>query len=229
MCGRYSLEATPQEIVEAFALAEAIAVPPRYNIAPTQDIPVVRVDPETGQRRLDMVFWGLTPSWWDGPRPLINARSETVEKKFGRAFGARRCLVPATGFYEWQKLGDAKQPFHIQRDDRRVFAFAGIWDRGEGPDGAPIEQCAILTTAPNRTTKPLHDRMPVILDPASYASWLDPEVTSPGRDLLAPAPDDLLTAYPVSRRVNRTENDDQTCVEPLAVRDLPQSTGTLFD
>ena len=219
MCGRYSLEATSEQIVEAFALADAIAIKPRYNIAPTQDIPIVRVSTERGDRRLVMTRWGLSPSWWNGQRPLINARSETVQKKFPRAFNGRRCLVPATGFYEWQKLGQAKQPFHIQRADRGLFAFAGLWDRCPGPDGEMFEACAILTTTPNKTVEPVHDRMPVILAPAAYAAWLDPGMPDPS--LLAPAPDDLLDAYPVGRRVNRTANDDAACVEPMMRQSQP--------
>ncbi len=221
MCGRYSLDATPEELVEAFALAEAIAFEPRYNIAPTQEIPVVRAHPVTGQRRITWLRWGLTPRWWTEPRPIINARGETLERKFQRAFHKRRCLVPATGFYEWQKLGGAKQPFHIQRHDRKLFAFAGIWERYRDDlekDSTIIDACAIVTTAPNKILEPLHDRMPVILDPSAYATWLDPlqGASDPLSRLVAPAPDELLTAYPVSSRVNRTANDDQACVEPLA-------------
>ena len=217
MCGRYSLEARPDEIAEAFALAEAIVVPARYNIAPTQSVPIVRIDAATGGRRLEMIRWGI-PSHPDNPRPLINARSESVDRKpsFRSAFRQRRCLVPATGFFEWQKLAGAKQPFHIRRHDRRLFAFAGIWEPGgDVQDGAAF---AILTTVPNETVSPIHDRMPVILDPAAYATWLDPAEQSSQRllELLVPAPDDTLTAYPISTRVNRTVHDDPACVEPLA-------------
>ncbi len=214
MCGRYSLEARPDEIAEAFALVEAVAVPARYNIAPTQSVPVVRTDAAANGRRLEMIRWGI-PSHPDNPRPLINARSESVDRKptFRSAFRQRRCLVPATGFFEWQKLAGAKQPFHIRRHDGGLFAFAGIWE--PGGDGAAF---AILTTAPNRTVAPIHDRMPVILDSAAYPTWLDPAEQSSQRllELLVPAPDDSLTAYPISTRVNRTENDDPACVEPLA-------------
>jgi putative SOS response-associated peptidase YedK len=217
MCGRYSLEARPDEIAEAFALSEAIAVPARFNIAPTQSVPIVRLDAATSGRRLEMMRWGI-PSHPGNPRPLINARSETVDRKpsFRSAFRQRRCLVPATGFFEWQKLAGAKQPFHIRRHDRRLFAFAGIWEPGrEIQDG---DAFAVLTTAPNQTVKSIHDRMPVILDPAAYLTWLDPAEQSSQRllELLVPAPDDSLTAYPISTRVNRTQNDDPACVEPLA-------------
>jgi putative SOS response-associated peptidase YedK len=220
MCGRYSLEARPSEIVEAFGLAEAIAIPPRYNVAPTQHVPIVRLDPETRDRRLQTVRWGLTPAWARNPRPLINARSETVAGKpsFRSAFKHRRCLVPATGFYEWQKLGPAKQPFCIRRRDGQVFAFAGIWDRCPDEKGDPAEAFVILTCAPNQTMEPIHNRMPVILEAAAYSLWLDPGVQSPEplAGLLAPAPDDRLTAYPVSSRVNSPAHDDAECMEPLA-------------
>lgn len=220
MCGRYSLEATASEIAEAFGLAEAIAVPARYNIAPTQQVPIVRLDPGGTERRLEVLRWGLTPAWARGPRPIINARSETIAEKpsFRRAFGERRCLVPATGFFEWQKLGAAKQPYCIRQHDGRLFAFAGIWDQCPDEQGDPAEAFAILTCGPNRTMEPIHNRMPVILDAAAYARWLDPQVRQQGAlaDLLVPAPDDRLTAYPVSSRVNSPAHDDAKCIEPLA-------------
>jgi putative SOS response-associated peptidase YedK len=220
MCGRYSLEARSSEIVEAFGLAEAISMSARYNIAPTQSVPVVRLDPEQGQRRLQMIRWGLKPAWARGPRPIINARSETVAQKpsFRTAFKRRRCLVPATGFYEWQKLGSARQPFCIRLRDGQVFAFAGIWDRHPDEEGRLVEAFAILTCGPNQTMESIHDRMPVILDPAAYSVWLDPQVQSPEPlvDLLVPAPNDRLTAYPVSSRVNSPAHDDVECTEPLA-------------
>lgn len=207
MCGRYSLEARADEIAEAFAAVEAFAFDARYNIAPTQTAPVVRVDPASGARRVDALRWGL-PSAADIQRPLINARSETVDSRpsFRDSFRSRRCLVPATGFFEWQKLDGVKQPFHIQRTDHGLFAFAGIWER---------DAFAILTTAANRTVAGIHDRMPVILGPDAYATWLE---GPPGqlKTLLAPAADDLLVATPVSSRVNSAANDDAACVKPLA-------------
>jgi putative SOS response-associated peptidase YedK len=220
MCGRYSLAATASEIVEAFGLAEAIAIPPRYNIAPTQHVPIVRLDPGGQERRLDVVRWGLTPAWARGPRPIINARSETIAEKpsFRSAFKQRRCLVPASGFYEWQKLGAAKQPYCVRPHDGGLLAFAGIWDRFRDEEGNQADAFAILTCAPNRTMEPIHNRMPVILGTAAYARWLDPQVQEldPLADLLVPAPDDRLTAYPVSNRVNSPGHDDAECIEPLA-------------
>jgi putative SOS response-associated peptidase YedK len=222
MCGRYSLTAGAGEIAEAFALAESIALSARYNIAPTQSVPVVRCGPAETDRRLDVIRWGLTPAWAKGPRPIINARSETVAEKpsFRPAFRRRRCLVPATGFYEWQKLGGATQPFHIRMPDGGVFAFAGIWDTCPDADGNPLEAFVILTCAPNDTMRPIHNRMPVILDPRDYRAWLDPRVESDEAlaALMVPAPDDRLTAYPVTSHVNSPAHDDASCVEPLADR-----------
>ncbi len=216
MCGRYSLDATPQELVEAFGLAEAIAFERRYNIAPTQDVPVVRVDPEAGERRAAILRWGIAQALFGGNRLLINARSETIGQKatFREAFVHRRCVVPARGFFEWQKLGDVKQPFHIQRRDGGLLGFAGLWAHG---GAVRPENFVILTTAPNRAMEGIHDRMPAILDRPGWEAWLDP-AQPPQRlhELLGPAPDDLLEAYPVSRRVNGSANDDPACIERLA-------------
>jgi len=229
MCGRYSLEARPDEIAEAFDVAEAFAFDARYNIAPTQSVPVVRVDQDSGSRCVVTIRWGLT-SDPGNPRPLINARSETVARKpsFRKSFRSRRCLVPATGFFEWQKLGSAKQPFHIQRADRGLFAFAGIWDEAVLGDGSAIEAFAILTTQPNRIMSPIHDRMPVILDSEAWATWLEADTTAKLSALLIPAPDEILTAIPVGNRVNSAAHDDPACVEPL-VRQAGGFSEQLFD
>ncbi len=217
MCGRYSLDATPQDLVEAFGLAEAIAFERRYNIAPTQDVPVVRVDPEAGDRRAAILRWGMAQANFGGSRLLINARSETIDQKttFREAFLLRRCVVPARGFYEWQKLGDVKQPFHIRRRDGALLAFAGMWAHGGAEER--LENFVILTTAPNRTMEGIHDRMPAILDRPGWEAWLDTgQLPQRLHELLGPAPDHLLEAYPVSRRVNGSANDDRACIERLA-------------
>ncbi len=217
MCGRYSLEARPEEIAEAFALAEAIAFAPRYNVAPTQIVPVIRPAPKTGKRVLDLIRWGLTP----GKRSLINARADTVASKptFRKAFQSRRCLVPATGFYEWQKLGDAKQPFYIRPFAGDIFAFAGIWDQAKDKDGKSVDAFAILTTQPNELMTPIHDRMPVIIEPAAYKTWLNPDESSDAlKELLHPAPEGRLTAFPISTHVNNPDNDDAACIKPLAAK-----------
>jgi putative SOS response-associated peptidase YedK len=229
MCGRYSLEARPDEIAEAFDLAEAFLFEARYNIAPTQRVPVVRVDEGSGSRRVATIRWGLT-SHPGNPRPLINARSETVARKpsFRKSFRSRRCLVPATGFFEWQKLGGAKQPFHIQRADRGLFAFAGIWDEALLGDGSHVEAFAVLTTEPNRIMRPIHDRMPVLLARESWATWLESDTPQQYSALLVPAPDEILTAIPVGNRVNSPANDDPACIEPL-LRQTGGFSEQLFD
>lgn len=220
MCGRYALTASPQVLAELFRVTSVPELRPRYNIAPTQEAPIVRVDPQTGTRQLDSLQWGLTPPWAEGARSIINARSETVANKpaFKTAFRHRRCLVPATGFYEWQKLGDAKQPFHFRLPDQEVFAFAGIWDHCGNEDGNLIEAFAILTTSANETVRPIHNRMPVILDPAAYSLWLDPELADaePLRDLLRPWSDEQIMAYPVTTKVGNSAFDDPACVQPLS-------------
>lgn len=201
-------------------------LPPRYNIAPTQDALVIRRHPETGQRSADMLRWGLLPGWAkdaSGGARMINARAETVADKpsFRAAFAKRRCLVPADGFYEWQTLPrGARQPWLIARADGDLFSFAGLWEGWRAPDGTIVRSFTIITTEANAGLRPIHERMPVILPPEVYTAWLDP--ATPADDALAmlrPAPDDLLTAYRVSTRVNNVRNDDPECaapVEPIA-------------
>jgi putative SOS response-associated peptidase YedK len=198
---------------------------PRYNIAPTQDVLTVRVDAESREREAVMLRWGLVPSWakelQSGP-PMINARAESVAEKptFRTALRRRRCLIPADGFYEWQKLpGGAKsgkkQPYYIHRGDGQPFAFAGLWETWKAKEPLVVESCTIITTSANRVLAPLHDRMPVILAEGDYALWLDPSVSEPGDivHLLAPCDDDELVAEPVSTHVNRVANDDPQCIE----------------
>jgi putative SOS response-associated peptidase YedK len=153
---------------------------------------------------------------------MIIARAETVSEKpaFREAFARSRCLVPADGYYEWQRqgrMGQRKQPFYIRMKDKRLFAFAGLWERWRGPDGKAVETCAILTTEPNQSLKEIHDRMPVIFDPKDYEQWLDPYIRQAAllQQLLRPYPDDALTAYPVSLHVNDPAHDDAACTEPL--------------
>lgn len=238
MCGRYTLHASAREIAERFDV-EAGDLPdgltPRYNIAPTQDVPAVGPS-SGGGRGLALFRWGLVPSWSEDPSelpPLINARSETVHRKpaFREAFVRRRCLLPADGFYEWRREGDVKQPYHLRMPGGDLFAFAGIWDRWEGPsegpdgdgdrDGPPaggrVDSCAILTTEAAPGIVDLHDRMPVILPREAYDRWLDRSITERERleGLLAPPDGTPLEYYPVSRRVNRPAHDDPSCIEPL--------------
>jgi putative SOS response-associated peptidase YedK len=192
---------------------------PRYNIAPTQPVAAVRLA-EDGRRAFVLLRWGLIPSWAREPgvgHSLINGRSETVAEKpaFRAAFKARRCLIPASGFYEWQATGEKhKQPFHIRMRDGKPFAFAGLWERWHGESGSePVETCAILTTAANAVVRPVHQRMPVIVAPGDFAAWLDPH--SPLADLhalLRPYPADAMTAVRVGRYVSNPRNEGPRCL-----------------
>ena len=221
MCGRYTLKTPVEELAEEFGFeASSVELPPNYNVAPTQEVAAVLE--EDGKRRLELLRWGLIPSWADDPSigsRMINARSETAPEKpsFRRAFRERRCLIPADGFYEWQRTNGAKQPYYIRMKEGRPFAFAGLWESWKDDGGPEIRSCTILTTKPNALAAEIHDRMPVILPAGSYDAWLDPET---GRDelygLLAPYPEDEMEAYPVSRLVNSPQNNDPRCIEPAA-------------
>jgi putative SOS response-associated peptidase YedK len=222
MCGRFTLIATPEQLQQAIpglSLPEA-GIAPRYNIAPSQPVAVV---PNDGQMKLDFYVWGLIPSWAKDPSigsRMINARSETLAEKpaFRAAFRRRRCLIPASGFYEWQQAPGrkAKIPYYIRLKSGQPFAFAGLWEIWNAPDGSTVLSCAILTTAPNELMSPLHNRMPVILPASAYAQWLEPGEQSPSRlqPLLRPYPAEELLAYPVSTLVNRPENDVAECIQP---------------
>lgn len=222
MCGRFTLATPEQDLVVQFNLPEIPDLQPRYNIAPTQPVAVVRLPMPEGDRELVMLHWGLIPFWAKDPglgARMINARAETAADKpaFRAAFRRRRCLVPADGFYEWQKQNGSKQPFHIRMQDGRPFAFAGLWEHWQGEDGSVIESCTLLTTRPNELIRPLHNRMPVILHPHNYALWLDSEVEDVGtlRRLLDPYPSSEMEAYPVSRYVNAPRNEGPDCIAPL--------------
>lgn len=218
MCGRFSLTTAPDWVAEQFGLDEVPDLGPRYNIAPTQDVAVVRSKPEGTGNRLDMVRWGLIPPGAGqaaGSAPLINARSETVLEKpaFRAAFLARRCLVPADGFFEWRDLGGRKQPIYFTATDGRPFAFAGLWERYIASDGYPLETCTILTTEPNALVRPVHDRMPVILPADAYDPWLnsaDPQHDLP--PLLAPFPEDAMQSRAVNPVVNSAASDSPECI-----------------
>ncbi len=193
---------------------------PSYNIAPTQEVAAVVEEDE--ERKLELLRWGLIPSWAKDPEigsRMINARGETVSEKpsFRKAFKARRCLILADGFYEWQKIDNGKQPYHVRMKDASPFAFAGLWEIWNG-DGDGIRTCAIITTEANDFMSEIHHRMPVILHPDDYEMWLDPsfEEKGPLSALLKPYPDYAMETYPMSRRVNRPTNDEPGCVEPAA-------------
>ncbi|HEX6384082.1 MAG TPA: SOS response-associated peptidase [Anaerolineae bacterium] len=221
MCGRFTLTASGETLAEAFDLPDVPPVAPRYNIAPTQPIVAVRLSPNSGKREFTFFHWGLIPSWSKdvkiGSR-LINARSETVTEKpsFRSAFKRRRCLIPATGFFEWQRQGNKKQPMYIQVKDSQVFAFAGLWETWYGADGSEIDSCTILTTEPNDLVRDIHNRMPVIIEPVDYSMWLDPGANpEDGLHLLRPYPADQMLALPVSPVVNNPNNDTPECIAPL--------------
>ena len=213
MCGRYSLSASPEEVKALFDYVEQPNFPPRYNIAPTQ--PIALVKHENGGRHFGLARWGLVPSWVKDPAGftlLLNARAETLEEKpsFRAAVRHRRCLIPANGFYEWQRKGAAKQPYWIAPTDLRLLAFAGLWETYSHPDGGDIDTAAVITVESNLTMKPIHHRMPAIIAPEHFDDWLNTG-TIMARDatkLLQPADEELLITTPVSRRVNSVDNDD---------------------
>jgi putative SOS response-associated peptidase YedK len=221
VCGRFALIVDASVLADVFGVDPPREISPRYNIAPTQDIPAIRAARDR-PRECAMVRWGLIPPWAKdqsiGAR-MINARGETVTDKpsFRAAVKARRCLIPASGFFEWVQVSDRKQPYYIRFEDQRLFAFAGLWERWTaGPD--PIDSCTIITTSPNELVAPLHDRMPAILPAQDYQEWLGPGTLTPERlaELLAPHSARGMEAFPVSPYVNRPGNDDPRCIEPLA-------------
>lgn len=224
MCGRYSQSQSAEAIAEAFQVTDLPPIAPRYNIAPTQPVATVLQTAEQPVRQLKFLQWGLIPSWAKDPAigsRLINARSETVTEKpaFRAAFKRRRCLILADGFYEWQRVEHQKQkqPFYFHLQDHQPFAFAGLWEHWQGPDGETVESCTILTTQANDLLLPIHDRMPVILPSETYDLWLDPSVPQPERlqPLLAPYPEVAMVAYPVSTLVNRPTHETPECIQPL--------------
>lgn len=237
MCGRYRLTAKERYIADHFDLAEGeVRWTPRYNIAPTQEVAIVRQDRKQPKRLFSLMRWGLIPSWAKDISigfKTINAMAETAAEKaaFREALRKRRCLVPADGFYEWQKLGHKeKQPYNIGMADDSVFAFAGLWERWPDPAGTHVNSFTILTTAANPLVAGIHDRMPVILKPDDYDLWLDPGMTDPAgvADLLKPFDARLMKKYPVSTRVGNADNDDLEIIKEI-VPSAPQAeTGMLF-
>jgi putative SOS response-associated peptidase YedK len=222
MCGRYELHSNPAAIALAFGLAHAPVIEARYNIAPSQLVPIVRVN-AGGERELVQLRWGLVPRWAKDPSigaRMINVRAETVAARLPYAFSRHRCLVPADGFYEWRRVASGKQPMHVLRIDRQPFGMAGVYERWLSPDGEVLDTCAILTTRANALLRGVHDRMPVIVPPENYARWLDAAEEDVG-DLLVPAGDDVLRAQSISKRVNSVQNDDASLIEPAAEEPAP--------
>jgi putative SOS response-associated peptidase YedK len=219
MCGRFVITSAPEAIRRLLRYEEQPNFPPRYNIAPTQPIPIVRM--EHGIRHFALARWGLIPSWVKDPKQfalLINARLEGIESKpsYRAAMKRRRCLIPADGFYEWKKEGNGKQPYFVRARDRQPFAFAGLWETWNDRDGGEVETAAIVTCDANATLAPIHDRMPVIVAPENYDAWLDAEKIDAKQAvaLVGSAPDDLLEAYAISTRVNSVKHDDPENVAP---------------
>jgi putative SOS response-associated peptidase YedK len=215
MCGRFTLALPAETLREFLQLAQAPNLSPRYNIAPTQPVAVARFDEGRDERVLDMLRWGLIPSWATDPAigaRMINARAESVAVKpaFRQAFRQRRCLVPADGFYEWNTTGTGKQPYHIRRSDGGPFAMAGLWERWRDELGGAVESCTLITTDANDLVRPIHNRMPVILPREAFGLWLEPGRADARQllGLLTPYAGDDLVAVPVSRRVNRPDLDD---------------------
>jgi len=229
MCGRYVIFSTPEAIRALFRYGEQPNFPPRYNIAPTQPVPIVRL--VDGKRSFALMRWGLLPSWVEEPKTftlLINARGETVLDKpaFRNAMRRRRCLIPADGFYEWQAMasGGAKPYFvRAKRDEFGAappLAFAGLWETWTGPNGEELDTAVIVTTDVNRTLAAIHPRMPAFIAPADFDRWLDCDAVpaEEAATLIKPADDALLEAYPISAAVNRVANDSEAMIAPLSAQ-----------
>jgi putative SOS response-associated peptidase YedK len=221
--GRYLITSSPEAFRRLFRYAEQPNFPPRYNVAPTQPVPIVRL--REGKREFALVRWGLIPPWVKDPRTfslLVNARGESVNEKpaFRNAMRRRRCLFLADGFYEWKREGERRRP-HYVRAKAGPVAFAGLWEVWSGPNGEEVETACILTTAANRTLSGLHDRMPAVIAPQAFDLWLDCDRVDAetAAALLAPAPESLFAAYEVSLAVNRTANDSAALIAPASAAD----------
>lgn len=219
MCGRYTLNAPAEDVQAYFSLAGLPELKPRYNVAPTQLVAVVGRKPDGKSRGLVMLRWGLVPAWSNDPkRPHFNARAETVHQlaAFRDAFKARRCLIPADGFYEWPKTGP-KVARHFRPRGGGLMAYAGLWDAWEAEDGSTLRTCAIVTCAAVEPVSDVHDRMPLILPPDRWDAWLDPAATVADLlPLLAPPSAGLLEVVPVGPAVNKVANDGPECLAPAA-------------
>jgi putative SOS response-associated peptidase YedK len=233
MCGRYRLSRRKQIIEEHFDTASwEEEWNPRYNIAPTQPVPVIRQHPKEPIRQLSSMKWGLIPNWARDvsiASSTINAKSETaaIKPAFRDPLKFRRCLIPTDGFYEWKRTGASKQPYCFEVNSGDLFAFAGLWDGWKNAEGQWIKTCSILTTTPNAVTSPIHDRMPVIVHPDSYDLWLDPGMTNVQviSEMLKPFDAQPMRCYPVNTRINHVANDDEQCSAPVQ---LAQTQDRLF-
>lgn len=226
MCSRYLLlEKHYRAMLQRLGIASPPPYVSRYNIAPNTAIPVVRATPSDGSISVDFLRWGLVPAWSktaDGP-PLINARADSVSTKpsFREAVRTRRCVMPATGFYEWHTVGRTKKPWLFRRPDQEPFCLAGLWESWRGSNDAIVETCAIITTDPNDVMLPIHDRMPVMLSPEQTEEWLGRDELQPDKlaTLLAAPPPESITALAVSQHMSNVRNDDPRCMAPAEVDD----------
>jgi putative SOS response-associated peptidase YedK len=231
VCGRFASFLPPETIARIFGTSNPLPnIGASWNMAPTRDAMVVRRHPETGERHLDLLNWGLLPFFTKDPKTArrpINARAETVQISgmFKAAFAKRRCLVPAAAFYEWRAQSDGKQPFAIARGDGCPLALAGLWEGWRAPDGEILRTFAIVTAAANAEMAALHDRMPVILEEADWPVWLAEEAGD-AATLMRPAPEGILKLWPISRRVNNVRNDDADLLEPLPAPGPPPGTAS---
>jgi putative SOS response-associated peptidase YedK len=220
MCGRYAITSSPETIQQLFGYRTDAAFPPRYNVAPTRPVPVVRwmnAAPE-----FVLMRWGFIPSWAKDPHSfslIVNARGESVNEKpaFRNAMKRRRCLLPADGFFEWKAETGRKRPYFVRHRGGGPLAFAGLWETWMGPDGEEVDTVCIITTRANALVAPIHDRMPVIIAPEAFTLWLDSDHVDAmtAAALIAPAPDHLLEAHEVSLAVNRAANDSPALIEPI--------------
>src|SRR4029079_19166811 len=216
----YLITSTPEAMRQLFAYLEQPNFPSRYNVAPTQPIPIVRL--HEGQRQFALVRWGLIPPWVKDPKAfslILQARSDSVVDKpsFRNAMKRRRCLIPADGFYEWNEASNPRQPYVVRPKAGGPIAFAGLWETWMGPNGEEMETAAVITTEANKTLHPIHHRMPVVIPPDAFDFWLDPRVDAlTAAALLVPAPENLFQAYPISMAVNRVTNDSPELLAPLA-------------
>jgi putative SOS response-associated peptidase YedK len=229
VCGRYRLTTKAEDLAARYhaRMADDLHLAPSWNVAPGQDVLAVRLNPETGERSLDALHWGLIPHWSKDKKigyRTINARSETVDKTpaFRHAFRKRRCLVCADGFYEWRREADRKVPFYFQFKSGEPFAFAGLWENWQDPQsGAWLRSCTILTTDANTVVKAAHHRMPVILPEAHHAAWLGEAADGDLKAMLLPLDANLMEAWEVSPRVNSLRNDGPQLVEPYSGAQAP--------
>jgi putative SOS response-associated peptidase YedK len=231
MCGRYLITSAPEAFRRLFGYPEQPNFPPRYNVAPTQPVPIVRL--MDGKRRFALLRWGLMPPWVKDPRAfslLINARCESVNDKpaFRNAMRRRRCLFPADGFYEWKVDGPRRRPHVVRPRDGAPIAFAGLWETWMGPNGEEMETAAIVTKPADPELTHLHDRMPVIVAPDAFDFWLDSSKVdaTAATALFAPRRGGLLDAYEVSQAVNRADNDNPTLIEPVSSQPAPDPAET---